>query len=549
VKRVAGWALFLLALVWVGVVLHAAAPPTVRWRRTVPLEPDRVAHPAISHDGTRVVVGSRRPDEEHLQVPLQVLDAFSGDEVGHPLDGRAMPQLGRVVLVGGRWLVGIKEQVGRRSLHWADLVGGPEQSPDVPTGGLYTAADGEAAYSEGDPVFTPHVTIPPRLTRVRLRDGAATLLSVRYANLSREGGERVAVMERSGDGSLVITLCEVRGLRGASIPVDDIHYRVSADGGLLVGVTFGGAVEMWDVRDLARPVRRAVARTRPDWPVYRFAPRTGRVAVATTAYDVEVWDGWAGVRQRTITLPAKVNEIDRLSPDGRWALAVTTAHAARPATGLLMDLDTGEVHPRPRSVWFRDPGYLPAAGGGYGLLVRGAVEDEFYEPLTGRSHPLPGRMIAYPDERRAEAGGRQLWFLESFPAPPPASGWWERVLRMLRPPVVQALIGIDWPSRRPLLRLTNAGITSYAVAADGSFVVTAHADGVLRRWDVPPPRPWAWVVGVPLAVGAALLGLRAWLGAKKGFPTRPGRDDPRRRCRALPRPLTAVTSLTQTRRG
>jgi hypothetical protein len=51
------------------------------------------------------------------------------------------------------------------------------------------------------------------------------------------------------------------------------------------------------------------------------------------------------------------------------------------------------------------------------------------------------------------------------------------------------------------------------VAQDGSFAITMHGQGdhaLLRRWDLPQPKPWAWIIGLPLALGAALLGLRAW---------------------------------------
>ena len=53
-----------------------------------------------------------------------------------------------------------------------------------------------------------------------------------------------------------------------------------------------------------------------------------------------------------------------------------------------------------------------------------------------------------------------------------------------------------------------------AVSGDGrrlfSSVEGDHT--LLRRWDIPQPKPWGWAIGLPLALGAALLALRAWWG-------------------------------------
>ena len=60
----------------------------------------------------------------------------------------------------------------------------------------------------------------------------------------------------------------------------------------------------------------------------------------------------------------------------------------------------------------------------------------------------------------------------------------------------------------------------FEVAPDGRCLLTlspASLEGdrfLLRRWDIPHPKPWAWIIGVPVTLGAALLGLRAWWASR-----------------------------------
>jgi hypothetical protein len=108
-------------------------------------------------------------------------------------------------------------------------------------------------------------------------------------------------------------------------------------------------------------------------------------------------------------------------------------------------------------------------------------------------------------------------------------GWLGQVWAWLHPPAPDdragVLLGLQWPSRRELLRLTDRGVREFHVAGDGSFVVTVHDEGesrILRRWDVPQPKPWGWIIGVPLTLGVLLLLLRAWW---KASGTRQGAEE------------------------
>jgi hypothetical protein len=151
-----------------------------------------------------------------------------------------------------------------------------------------------------------------------------------------------------------------------------------------------------------------------------------------------------------------------------------------------------------------------------GVLIPSDAGAVFYDPHTGVEVQLPGGPLAYRSDPRFEAAGGQLW-ASSHAVQRHDPGTWAERARWWLARDGDGLVCVEWPSRRPLLRLANTKVGEYAVAPDGRFVLTAHAKGdlVLCRWDVPPPKPWAMSVGVPLALGAALLGLRAWWAPRR----------------------------------
>jgi hypothetical protein len=63
-------------------------------------------------------------------------------------------------------------------------------------------------------------------------------------------------------------------------------------------------------------------------------------------------------------------------------------------------------------------------------------------------------------------------------------------------------------------------VESVGLSEDGARLIACHErDGVwcVTAWDVPPPKSWQWIVGIPIAAGLTLVGLKkAYRGLRKG---------------------------------
>jgi hypothetical protein len=157
------------------------------------------------------------------------------------------------------------------------------------------------------------------------------------------------------------------------------------------------------------------------------------------------------------------------------------------------------------------------------------------DPATGEEGPrFPVCEYGQRTHVRFANNGRQLWMSvcgEVDPSPP--SGWFGRVRSLGRGktpyPDVALLRAVELPSGRKLFELRDAGVWEYVVSDDGAFVLTGHREGktgwLLRRWDVPPPRRWSHVIGLPLTLGTVIAGLWAWWARRRCLHAGPGTPD------------------------
>jgi hypothetical protein len=197
-----------------------------------------------------------------------------------------------------------------------------------------------------------------------------------------------------------------------------------------------------------------------------------------------------------------------VSPDGRRCIAYGGMARGRGTAGTTHVLDLSEK----RLAWT-----LPTAThaefspDSRSVIVCGGVEPtvQIHDAETGvkeATFVLPRRH----QDVIFHAGGSQLW-MAALDGERPSGSWIAPLVSWVRPmrdDQAGVLLGIEWPSRRVLLRVTDLGVRRFHVAGDGSYAVTVHDDG-LRCWELPGQGPWVGAVGAPLALLALAAGWRA----------------------------------------
>ena len=106
------------------------------------------------------------------------------------------------------------------------------------------------------------------------------------------------------------------------------------------------------------------------------------------------------------------------------------------------------------------------------------------------------RLRMTPDHRALLAhqtpGDRREGWLDCIP-------WISRLL----PDSTDCVIVIDTNSARERFRLADWDAQSALLSDDGNTLVTQHADGLLRCWEVNAWKPLHWPIGVPAGLAAA----------------------------------------------
>jgi hypothetical protein len=479
-KRVVGCVVIVAALVGLGLLIHAGTPPTASWRvRLGPMDPNEF-HSLLTADGRILVLG---PIGGGRRV-LESRDARTGQLLMSVPIASRVP--GLTLSPSGRWAFGLDGN----SLCWIDTATGQERraGPVQLTG--FAGAHG---FTPDERCFytAPH---QGRMLVIELPTGEVVGSAPCASGWVQAGGDRLFFPHGPA-----ITIWDVGSRRAVGLLPWNHLFAVHPDGTRILVDTPDGDT-LYDVTDPSRPKKlAAVAAAVPRTGVFRNGVAVVYPQRSPAPQPIHYLDAATG---RTLwEFPFSggvVRDID-VSPDGR--LAPFTDGSLKGGTMSVLDLQ------QRRLAWTVPTQFHEFSPDSRHVLAFGTMDGkvDIHDAATGEQEAtilIPPRLQGL----RFEAGDSQLWLAALEGNTPPN---WLSWLRPMREDQAGVLLGLEWPSRRVLLRVPDAGVKHFHVAEDGSYVITVHEDG-LRRYDVPQPKPWAWSIGVPLALGAALLGLRSW---------------------------------------
>jgi hypothetical protein len=169
-------------------------------------------------------------------------------------------------------------------------------------------------------------------------------------------------------------------------------------------------------------------------------------------------------------------------------------------------------------------------GDGLSMFIPDQAQWTFLDVGTGATQKTvqmldAGTTITYLSDPIASRDARRLLThaLLHEPANPLVPAWLRRWLPARARFSSLTLVHDD--SGQELLRLKINGRSESHLSPDGQLVLTCSfpsgpvEPNRIHAWTVPPGRPWLWIVGIPLAVGAGLLmlrGLRGWWRRARG---------------------------------
>jgi hypothetical protein len=503
-RRVVGWAVFVGALVGLGALIHAGTPPVPRWRAHVGQPADaNVAR--LSEDDKKLVLCPWVTEGDPSEQPVRQIDVATGRVEA------LFPDTGPLTVVqsspSGRWVAAVSSSVGTGTiLHGLDTRTGDEWR--LP---FAKAQVGRLEFSLAEEHLL--VEVSPQLAHViDTKEGrvVATLPCGRSHHRSVWAGRRLFHQRDIGGEAVVIWDGRVRG----TIPGVRYSFSVSADGRRLLD----GRLRLWDLSDPDRPALVAPLLSSPAVNPQRCGAELtpdGRYAVVVPnegPATAEVWDAITGHKRCACRLTRLYPE-QWLGPmPGRPEMVWTWA-SHFPGTRSLQVLDL----PAGRVGWKRQVGTEPVfAPDGRTLLLwlRDTDTMELTDAASGEALARWRDVCPGFTRARFEAGGRMVWLDGRDDREAAAATLLERLMNWIRPlQGADALVGIDLATGQRVFDLRNGRVQDYVVARDGSFVLTFHdreQSRALCRWDVPAGKPWANAISVPLVLGAALLGLRAW---------------------------------------
>jgi outer membrane protein assembly factor BamB len=229
------------------------------------------------------------------------------------------------------------------------------------------------------------------------------------------------------------------------------------------------------------------------------------------AGDLEFWD-LQGMRRLAVAKLPLGTQSGVLAPDGRHFASFDGQNV------VILDARTGEElwqHPA-----FNAQAQPPVFTADSQSLVVITKDGLFWrDPATGASQHT--RLASNPIEVRwseAWAENRGVAYETPGWGRTQQVGWLVQQLRKWLPAgwvpdeeLYQVSV-FDTRTGPSLLELYDGPVQSAVLTNDGNSLVTIHADDqgqMLRCWDVPARKPMRWVLGVPCAIAATVLMMRA----------------------------------------
>jgi hypothetical protein len=523
-RRIA-WPGLLAALVALGAGLYVQLPPQPRWR----LEDCGEFNLGPADRSLFFTWKPGMPDQ-----PAVLRDLRTGEPI-RTFFAAVEHQSWMVFAPAGNWIACTELEGG--TVHIAAVPEGREHTlafaANVSVADLQFTADGGILaiglhYHEDDETCHERLALVETATATILGESVGRLLHV----------------ESVLDGARLLVSVVQYGKR--SVKVWDVRRRawtlqlntatptgqICPDGRTLVvrDHAAGLGLRRWALRDVEQGTVRYVAPEKSRLYSVSAATQRRRLALAHGRpwdVDVEIWDGDAHIHH--LHLEEATHVSIALSPNGR-RLAVQAITSSEEISITAVDADTG------RRLWERhEPAILPwsepppefGPDGRTIVVYRGwrqplrvdILDAETGTPLT--SLPLAADdVLSEPTITVAPDRRTHTVRLETLHQPWESS-WHAWLPAFLRPDptTIDELLVLDIAAGQVRLRLPLREDEQALLLDDGRLLLTTRpADanrGQSRQiccWDVPERVAWHWVIGIPVALGAAVVGTVA-LGA------------------------------------
>ncbi len=517
----------LAALAW---GLHVWLPPAPRWR----VEGEYILAEFLP-DGGRVLTRTWDAANTAARGPVQVWDLATGREVSRFLPDATNIRAGKLG-PGGRTYVCLAEAEGQRPrLVVVDLETGAQRAAVIEVGekevalGVDLSPDGAVAavhvvpaFPEGNGFYAARALMVDTATARPL----AALACPTHHGFTAAGGYFLHGHYVDGEHRLGRWHVPTRQPAPALRPFPKF-IQASPDGRALCTLEElpekVAQFALWDVAS----GRRTPLTAEEDVSSPHFSA-DGRLFIlgrlSGSRLICELWDARTGEKRGP--LPMDWRDHDFFSPDGERVVASRAEAGANRVTVL----DTATLARRWDRAW--PEGYLPIgfAPDGRTLVVADRSHGFFdlVDAETGQPRralrPLPPAPAGYEYGCTLEMQGTRLHVeveraqAELLP-PQAAVSVWEKWFGWMHPrapvkhgPAAQLVIDLD--AGREVFHLADPTVRHATLSPDGRALLTLHRnDGEpswMQCWDVPARKPLAWVLGPPLALGAALVGVRMW---------------------------------------